>query len=139
MYCCTGSTRCSSWWGGLFGESYRIVSLESDSSENEVEGTGVRMGLSNDFPHHVWCMNNGDSEEHLSGQCENGHLMLYGVRGEGEDCTEVRCMGCGAQHMMSFGAFGGNKAAGEASGDGKASRGHGTSSVLSTITGVQEI
>ena len=65
--------------------------------------------------------------------------MLYGISEEGEDCTEVRCMGCGAHHMMSFWAFGGNKAAGEASGDGKTSRGHGTSSVLSTITGVQEI
>ena len=48
-------------------------------------------------------------------------------------------MGCGAHHVMSFGAFGGNEAAGEASGEGKASRGHGTSSVLSTITCVQEI
>ena len=48
-------------------------------------------------------------------------------------------MGCGAHHMISFWAFGENKAAGEASGDGKASRGHGTSSVLSNITGVQEI
>ena len=65
--------------------------------------------------------------------------MLYGISGEGEDCIEVRCMGCGAHHVMSFGAFGGNNAAWEASGDGKASRGHGTSSVLSTITGVQEI
>ena len=51
MYYCTGSTRCGSWWGGLVGEPYRMVSLESDSSENEVEGTEVRMGLSNDFPH----------------------------------------------------------------------------------------
>ena len=95
------------------------------------------MGLSYDFPHHVWCMNNGDSEEHLSGQCENGHLMLYGVRGEGEDGAEVRCMGCGSQHKMSFGAFGGKKAAGEASGDGKASRG--TIGVVFSSTGVEEI
>ena len=65
--------------------------------------------------------------------------MLYGISGEGEDCIEVRCMGYGAHHVMLFWAFGGNKAAGEASGDGKTSRGHGTSSVLSTITGVQEI
>ena len=65
--------------------------------------------------------------------------MLYGISGEGEDCTEVRCIGCGAHHMMSFWAFGGNNAAREASGDGKASRRHGTSSVVSTITGVQEI
>ena len=65
--------------------------------------------------------------------------MLYGISGEGEDCTEVRCMRYGTHHVMSFGAFGGNKVAGEASGDGKASRGHGTSSVLSTITCVQEI
>ena len=92
-----------------------MVSLERDSSENDVEGTEVRMGLSNDFPHHMWCMNNGDSEEHLSGQCENGRLMLYGVHGEGEDCSEVRCMGCGSHHVMSFGTFGGTKAAGEAS------------------------
>ena len=95
------------------------------------------MGLSNNFPHHVWCMNNGDSEEHLSDQCENGHLMLYGVRGEGEYCAEVRCMGCGSQHKMSFGAFGGKKAAGEASGDGKASRG--TIGVVFSSTGVEEI
>ena len=61
MYYCTGSTRCGSCWGGLVGEPYRIVSLESDSSENEVEGTEVCMGLSNDFSHHVWCMNYGDS------------------------------------------------------------------------------
>ena len=93
------------------------------------------MGFSNVFPHQVWCMNHGDREEHVSSQGENGHLMLYGVRGEGEDCTEVRCMGGGSQHKTSFGAFGGKKAAGEASGDGKASRG--TIGVVPTITGVQ--
>ena len=70
------------------------------------------MGLSNDFPHHVWCMHHGDNEEHLSGQCENDHLMLDGLRGECEDCTKVRCMRCGAHHVMSFRAFGGNKATG---------------------------
>ena len=63
--------------------------------------------------------------------------MLNGISREGEDCNEVRCMGCGADYVTSFGAFGGNKAAGEASGDGKASRSYGISSVLSTITGVQ--
>ena len=70
------------------------------------------MGLPNDFPHHVWCMNHGDRYEHLSGQGENGHLMLYGIGGEGENCTDVRCMGCGAHHVMSFSAFGGYKAIG---------------------------
>ena len=65
--------------------------------------------------------------------------MLYRTSREGEDSTEVRCMGCGTHRVMSFWAVGGNKAAGKASGDGKASRGHGTSSVLSNITGVQEI
>ena len=44
-------------------------------------------------------------------------------------------MGCGSQHKMSFGAFGGKTAAGEASGDGKASCG--TIGVVPTITGVQ--
>ena len=135
MYCCTGRSRCGSWCSGLVGEPYRMVSLERDSSENEVEGTEVRIGMSNDFPHHVWCINNGDSEEHVSGQCENGHLMLYGVRGEGEYGAEVRCMGCGSQHKMSFGAFGGKTAAGEASGDGKALRG--PIGAVPTITCVQ--
>ena len=37
------------------------------------------------FSHHVWCMNHGNRQENLSGQGENGHLMLYGIGGEGED------------------------------------------------------
>ena len=56
-------------------------------------------------------MNHGDREEHVSSQGENGHLMLYGIGGEGENPTEVRCMGCGAHHVMSFWAFGGYTAA----------------------------
>ena len=63
--------------------------------------------------------------------------MLYRTSREGEDSTEVRCMGCGTHHVILFGAFGGNNATGEASGDSKASRGHGIRSVLSTIQGVQ--
>ena len=65
--------------------------------------------------------------------------MLCEIGGEGEDCTEVRCMGCGVHHVMSFWAFGGYMAAGWASGDGKVLRGHGASSVLATIKGIQEI
>ena len=56
-------------------------------------------------------MNHGDREEHVSSQGENGHLMLYGIGEEGENPTEVRCMGCGAHHVMSFWAFGGYTAA----------------------------
>ena len=100
------------WWSGLVGETYGMVSLQSESSENEVEGMEVCMGLANDFPHHVWCINHGDREDHVSCQGENGHLMLYGNGGEGEDCAEGRCMGCGAHHVMSISAFEGYKAAG---------------------------
>ena len=67
VYYCTGRIRCGSWCSGLVGEPYRMVSLERDSSENDVEGTEVCMGLPNDFPCHVWCIIYWDSEEHLSG------------------------------------------------------------------------
>ena len=69
------------------------------------------MGLPNDFPHHVWCINLWDREDHVCCQGENGNLMLYGVGGKGEDCTDVRCMGCGEHHVMWFWAFGESKAA----------------------------
>ena len=93
---------CGRWWSDRVGEPYRMVALESKSSENEVEGIELCMGLSNNFPHHVWCMNLWDGEEHVCCQGENGPLMLYGVGGEGEDCSAIRCMGCGAHHMMAF-------------------------------------
>ena len=70
------------------------------------------MGLPNDFPFHVWCINYWDREEHVCGQGENGHLMLYGFGGEGEDCANIRSMGCGAHHVTAFRSFGGQKAAG---------------------------
>ena len=70
------------------------------------------MGLPNDFPNHVRCINHGDRAEHVSRQGENGHLMVCEIGGEGGNCTEVRCMEYGTYHVMSLWAFGGNKAAG---------------------------
>ena len=52
-----------------------------------------------------------DREDHVSRQDENGHMMFYRIGGESEDCTEVRCMGCGAHHVISCWAFGGYNAA----------------------------
>ena len=53
-----------------------MVSLESKSSEKEVDGILVCIGLPNDISNHVWCINHGDREEHVSRQGENDYLML---------------------------------------------------------------
>lgn len=68
----------------------------------------VCMGLPNDIPYHVRCINRRDREENGSRQGNNSHLVLYGVGGEGDHCTEVRCVRRGTHHMLSLRACGVN-------------------------------
>ena len=51
---------------GIVGEPYGVVSLESESSEKEVDGILVCIGLPNDISNHVWCIHHGDREKHVS-------------------------------------------------------------------------
>lgn len=76
------------WWGGGVVEPDGVVSLESESGKKEVDGVSLYMGLPDDIPNHVWYRKHGDRKKHMSRQGENGHLMLDGIGGEGEDCTE---------------------------------------------------
>ena len=65
--------------------------------------------------------------------------MLYRLGGEGDQCTEVRCVRGGTHHVLSSWAFGLYNATGEASCDGKVLWDHGMMIVLSTSEGVYEI
>ena len=69
-----------------------------------------RLGKPNDIPYHVRSIYQRDREEHVSRQGKNGHLMLYGMGGEGKQCTDVRCVRYGTHHVLSLWEFGVNKA-----------------------------
>lgn len=64
-----------------------MVSLEGESSEKEVDGVLLCLGMPNGIPYHVWYIYYRDREEHMSHQGYNGHLMLHGIDGEGYYCT----------------------------------------------------
>ena len=62
--------------------------------------------------------------------------MLYILGGEGEKCTEVRCVKGGTHHVLSSWAFGVYETARKASCNGKVLWGHGMMIMLSTSKGV---
>ena len=80
------------WGSGIVGEPYGVVTFESECSEKDVDGMFVCMGTPNDIPTQALSIKYEDREDHMSRQGENSHLMLYGIGGEGENDTKVRCV-----------------------------------------------
>jgi len=102
-----------------------VVSFESKSSEKEVDGMMLCLGIPNDISYHVRRINHRDREEHVIRQGKNCELMLYRLGEEGDHCTEVRCVRCVTHYVLSLWEFRLDKATWETSCDGKALRSNG--------------
>ena len=57
----------SRWWCDIGSEPYGVMSLEGESSKEEVDFF-LRLWRPNDIPYHVRCINHRDREEHTSRQ-----------------------------------------------------------------------
>ena len=62
-----------------------MVSLQSDGGKDQLESVSMGFLLANDIPRLLSC-DDRDSQEQVSGKCQNGLLVVNGVRWEHKSC-----------------------------------------------------
>ena len=77
-----------------------MVSLKGDGRKDQLKSVSIGIILAKDFPRLTWC-DDRDSQEQVSGECQNGLLVLNGACWGRERCNEIRDMGCSTQHWAA--------------------------------------
>ena len=62
-----------------------MVSLQGDGGKDQLESVSMGFLLANDIPRLLSC-DDRDSQEQVSGKCQNGLLVVNGVRWERKSC-----------------------------------------------------
>ena len=77
-----------------------MVSLEGDGNKNQLKSESMGVLLAKGVPRFLSC-DDRDSQEQVSGECQNGLLVLNGACWGRERCNEIRDMGCSTQHWAA--------------------------------------
>ena len=77
-----------------------MVSLKGDGSKDQLKSVSIGIILAKDFPRLTWC-DDRDSQEQVSGECQNVLLVLNGVCWERESCDEIWSIGRCTQHLVA--------------------------------------